>query len=190
MSRRTRLARASAALLAAALLAGCSGFSGGNKGYIEGDGAVAVVPDGGRGEPVVLSGTTMQGENLDLNDLRGSVVVVNVWYASCKPCRNEAPDLQKAATELAGSGVKFLGLNIRDDPETALAFERTFAITYPSLRDGGPKLTALRGGLAPGAVPSTVVLDRQGRIAAGISGETTRSTLVGIVQDVLKTGAA
>jgi len=191
MSRRTRLTRAAAVSLAVALLTGCSGFSGGNKGYIEGDGAVLIVPDGDRREPVALSGTTMQGRRLDLATLRGEVVVLNVWYAACEPCRREAPDLQKAATDLAPNGVRFVGLNVRDtDPETAIAFERTFSITYPSLFDAASTLTALQGAVPPKAVPSTVVLDRQGRVAARISGPTTRSTLVGIVQDVLKTGAA
>jgi thiol-disulfide isomerase/thioredoxin len=113
--------------------------------------------------------------------------VINVWYSSCAPCRAEAPDLQAASVTLRPRGVAFVGLNVRDpDRGPALAFQRRFGIGYPSLADtGGRGLLALRGAVPPGMVPSTVVLDRQGRVAARISGGTTRATLAGVVEEVL-----
>ena len=151
-------------------------------------GLIRVVDPSRREQPVALSGTTLEGAPLDLASLRGSVVVLNIWGSWCSPCHKEAPDLQRASTDLAARGVKFLGIasEVSNDPAAALAFQRTYKITYPSLLDDTKRaVLALRGSVAPGAVPSTLVIDPQGRIAGRISGGLTYNTLTAVVASVL-----
>jgi len=186
---RPRTALAAGLLLVAGALSGCSTTSGGAGGtsYVAGDGTIVLVPAAKRQQPVTLRGSTLEGAPFDLETLRGRTVVVNVWGSWCPPCRKEAPDLQAASVALAAKGVSFVGINTRDeDPAQAIAFQKTFAITYPSVTDdGGRILLGLRCAVPPNAIPSTLVIDPQGRIAARISATTTRTTLVDLVDDVL-----
>ncbi len=191
--RRTPRRRASAALLSAllagiGLLAGCSGGTQvADSGFVAADGGtITTIPSAKRGEPIDLSGTTLDGETLDVASFRGHPVVLNVWGSWCSPCRKEAPDLQDAYQELSGRDVAFVGINVRDeDRAQALAYERTFELTFPSLSDpGSTLLLSLRGAVAPNAIPTTLVLDDQGRVAARITGPTTKVTLVDIVESV------
>jgi len=181
-----RLARAAACVLA---LAACSGPSNGSGGtnYVAGDGTITLVPAAKRQAPVALRGTTLEGQPVDVATFRGKVVVLNVWGSWCPPCRKEAPDLQAASQRLAAQGVTFLGIDTGDpDPAQALAFQKTFGVTYPSIADsGGQALLSLRGAVAPNAIPTTLVLDAQGRIAARISAATTTTTLTDLVGDVV-----
>ena len=174
------------------LLAGCGGPGLGsgqglaNPGYVSGDGTVTQWDVENRGEPVRLVGTTYDGTEVDLSGWRGDVVVVNFWYAACPPCRAEAPDLAALAADYAEDGVRFLGVNSTDDAGAALAFERTFEIPYPSLDDAeGRGVAAMQGAVPLRAVPTTVVLDPQGRIAARVLGRAEGSTLRALVQDAL-----
>lgn len=186
-----REARALVALLAAVavLLAGCGRPAGGEvaePGYASGDGTVTAWEAGSRGEPVELTGTTYAGEELDLADWRGDVVVLNFWYAACPPCRAEAPDLAAVATDYAEQGVRLLGINSRDDAATAQAFERTFAVPYPSLDDARSEaVAAMQGVVGVRAMPTTVVLDREGRVAARVIGRVEPSTLRALVEEEL-----
>lgn len=184
--------RAGLAALALALaLAGCTGSSSGdrndNGSFVAGDGVLTVLQPDRRGEPIALAGDTLEGTRLDLASLRGRTVVLNVWGSWCGPCRKEAPDLVTLEQQLKSQDVAFVGLNVREeDPAQARAFQRAFAITYPSLSDeGGNLLLSLRGAVAPNAIPTTLVLDGEGRIAARISGGTTRITLKGVVESVI-----
>ena len=178
-------------LLAGAALAGCSGSGGdqqAGQNFVAGDGAITIVAPDERPVPGTLRGTTVDGRTVDLADDKGHAVVLNVWGSWCAPCQQEAPALQAASRQLASQGVKFLGINTRETggAPAASAFERTYGITYPSLFDqGADYLLALRGAVAANAIPSTVVVDPQGRIAARISGPTTEETLVDLVDDVL-----
>jgi len=184
--RRRALATLAGALALAGTVAACSGgANGGSTNYPVGDGTVTLVPSTHRGAPVTLRGTTLEGAPMDVAAFRGKVVVLNVWGSWCPPCRKEAPDLQAASRQL-GEGVQFLGIDNNDpDPAQALAFQKTFGITYPSLYDAqGRSLLSLQGAVAPNAVPTTLVLDAQGRIAARISSATTTATLTGLVSDV------
>jgi thiol-disulfide isomerase/thioredoxin len=177
--------------VAVAALAGCSGGGSGGVGvgsgtsFVAGDGAVTIVAPKDRRQPVNLSGRTVEGDQVELAAYRGHPVVVNVWGSWCGPCRQEAPDLQAAYTELKPSGVVFLGIDTRDDdPAQARAFQESFGITYPSVVDsGGAVLLGLRGAVSPSAVPTTLVLDEQGRVAARVSGPADTTTLVGLVHD-------
>ena len=128
----------------------------------------------------------LDGRRFDQSDLIGTVSVVNVWGSWCGPCRTEAPDLVRVARRL-GDRVNFLGINVRDNPASAQAFERAFEIPYPSVHpdDAGTAILAFDGALTAAAVPSTVVLDEQGRVAARVVGPVDAATLRGLVLDAL-----
>lgn len=193
--RRVRAAALSAtALVAALLLSACS--EGGNdlasqwregsdKGYIAGDGTSLSIAPADRTEPIEFSGTTENGETFGSADTLGSVVVVNFWYAGCAPCRAEAPDLVAAYEKYTSEGVQFLGVNTRDEVAQARQFSETFGITYPSIMDnpGGRTVQRAFAGQIPlTAVPTTLILDTEGRVAhrvlGRIAGESQLATLI------------
>ncbi|AXG79040.1 TlpA family protein disulfide reductase [Streptomyces paludis] len=165
-----------AALVTAGMLAltGCSngGTSGGNgqTNYVAGAGGVSTVPEEKRRSPSEIKGVTLQGEKIDVADLKGKVVVMNVWGSWCPPCRAEAPRFVKVAKELKSEGVEFVGINTgNDNQQKAISFEKDYNVEYPSLYDPIGKVILSgfpKGTLNPQAIPSTIVLDRDGRIAA------------------------
>lgn len=162
--------------------------SGSGQGYISGDGAYTLVTPEDRQDPISFEGVLDTGEPFDSDDLAGQVYVVNFWYASCPPCRVEAPDLQALSEEFAPKGVPFIGINIRDRAAQSLAFAEEFGITYPSVIDieSGAARLAFAGQVAPNAVPTTLVVDARGRVAARISGLLTEpSTLRAMITDTL-----
>jgi thiol-disulfide isomerase/thioredoxin len=116
----------------------------------------------------------------------GTCWVVNVWYASCAPCRKEAPELKKIAEDYADKDVEFVGVNVRDQAGPARAFQKNYELPYPSLPDLDAKIMYdLRGQVSPNAVPSTLVLDTEGRVAARISGAADPSILRSMLDRVL-----
>lgn len=187
---RRRTAALAALLLAGTVLSACSDEVGssGDTGFVAGKGIITRLPVAEREQPGEVSGETLEGEPLSLDDYEGKTVVVNVWGSWCAPCRSEAPELVAASEELADDGVEFLGINSRDlDKAAAQAFQRRFEVPYPSIYDQqGRTLLAFRGTLSPNAIPSTVVVDEQGRVAASVIGEVSRSTLIGLVEDVIE----
>ena len=164
-------------------------MAGDGKGYVAGDGTVEQLAVADRGAAVSLGGTTVDGKSWSTAaDATGKVVVVNVWGSWCAPCVDETPHLQQVwqSYSTAGKPVAFVGIDIKESAATAAAFLKANSVTYPSLSDsgsGGQPMLALQGKAA--ATPSTLVLDRQGRIAARVLGATTVSTLTGLVDDVL-----
>lgn len=185
---------AATAVAAALVLSGCSSDSGdlakqyGNgttQNYISGDGAVTEVATDKRTDPVVFAAKDTDGDAVSSKALKGKVVVLNFWYAGCPPCRAEAKYLNQVHDEYAGKDVQFIGVNVRDEEGTAAAFERTFGIDYPTVLDAksGEMQLALSGQIAPNAVPATIVLDKQGRVAArvlgAVDGPSILDTLVG-----------
>ncbi|MEX0170469.1 TlpA family protein disulfide reductase [Streptomyces sp. LMG1-1-1.1] len=164
-------------LSAAALtLSACGGDDngksggGGNTNFVTNTGGISTVAKGERATTGELAGETLEGKQLDVADLKGKVVVLNVWGSWCGPCRAEAPHFAKVAKDFQGQGVEFVGLNTRDpNKQPALAFEEDYGVPYPSLYDPQGKLILFgfpKGTLNPQAIPSTVVLDKEGRIAA------------------------
>ena len=147
--------------------------AGDSKGFIAGDSRVVEIAEADRGEPVVFSGATETGETVGSDDYAGGVLVVNFWYAACGPCRAEAPDLEAAYASFEGQDVAFLGVNTSDSPDAAAAFAENYGVTYPSLiaaEDGAIKL-AFAERTPINATPTTLVIDKEGRVAARIIGQ-------------------
>ena len=191
-----RTRTAVALVLAATLLTGCAADDslaqqyreGDEKGYIAGDFQVVEIPEPERGDPVVFEGLTETGDTVTSDDYRGGVLVVNFWYAACGPCIVEAPLLEEVWQDYQDQGVAFLGVNTYGQPATALSFARDNNITYPSVidvNDGRVKLAFAQ--LTPiQATPTTLVIDRDGRVAARIIGQlATASILSTLVADTL-----
>lgn len=196
-TRRTRaLVAVTSGLILAISLAGCSTDTlaqqyrdGSGKNYVAGDGTITEITVKNRGKPIVFSANLEDGTPISSSAYVGHVVVVNFWYAGCPPCRAEAPDLEKSYTKFVGAGVRFLGVNVRDQSATARTFETDFGITYPSVLDvdKGTMQLAFSGVVAPNAVPTTIVLDRQGRVAARVLGKLPdASVLEALIGTVLK----
>ncbi|MGH8776313.1 MAG: TlpA family protein disulfide reductase [Jiangellaceae bacterium] len=159
--------------------------------YVEGSGAVTIIPVGERVAAPEFGGPLLDGGEFDLGSARGDVVVLNVWGSWCPPCRREAPALQAVAEALAGDGVRFVGVNVRDNQTDAQAFEDEFGVTYPSVVDeSGSRMLAFRDTLPPTAIPTTLVVDREGRMAARILGEISETSLLDLVSDIAAEDAA
>jgi peroxiredoxin len=163
-------------------------LSGDNTGYVAADGAIVEIPVAERGEPVAFGGVTEDGEDFDSADIAGKVTVVNFWYAGCAPCRLEAKDLETVWQEQGGDGVAFVGINTRDQADTAKAFSAEFGVTYPSLIDVDTAEAKLAfAEVVPiQATPTTLVLDKQGRVAAKIIGPIDSTSILStLVKDAL-----
>lgn len=165
------------------LLTGCSGDGddlqaqwneGSGKGFVEGDGSTLTIVPEQRTEPVVFEGETEHGGTIGSDDTAGSVTVVNFWYAGCAPCRAEAPDLVEVYDEFAPQGVEFVGVNTRDQSAQARQFAEEFGIEYPSIMDSAENRAVQRafaGQVPLNAVPTTLVLDAEGRVAHRVLGQ-------------------
>jgi thiol-disulfide isomerase/thioredoxin len=178
-------------LLTLVVSAGCAASAGsnGDRGYYQGDGTITELAVAKREKPGEVSGTTLEGKPVSLSDYAGKVVVINVWGSWCPPCRAEAADMAAAARQLMPQGVVFLGINTRDtSKDNALAFQRARDVPYPSIYDpGGRNLLAFDHTLSPNAIPSTLVIDPQGRVATIVLGAIPSTlTLVDLVKDVQK----
>jgi thiol-disulfide isomerase/thioredoxin len=183
VTRRARLVLGAIAVPVAALLAA---------------GIVHLTGSGSGGLPVVgqviraaqrplapgISGTTLTGEHLEITSWRGHTVVINFWGSWCVPCRREAPVLTRVTADTRFLGVRFAGIDIREDPTAGLAFERHYDIPYPSISDPGDLIAARFGTAAPAATPTTYILDSRGRIAWAWFGATTYSQLELAVTEV------
>jgi thiol-disulfide isomerase/thioredoxin len=177
-----------AALVAALVLTGCGDSAGSgtgsDQGFVAGDGSIVVLPADQRVTAPQLEGRTLTGETFRLADHLGEVVVLNVWASWCAPCRAEAPTLARLAEEY--DEVRFIGLNTRDSDVSARAFDERYGVTYPSVIDRDGRLQLLfADSLPPQAIPSTLVIDRQGRVAARILGRASESTLRGVIEPLL-----
>lgn len=174
-----------------ALLLAAAGWSlpnDGEQAQVAGDGGIIEqFPVEERAAVGPIAGRTIDGGRFDSSEVEGHVVVYNVWGSWCSPCRKEAPDLKRLSDELHAKGVRFVGIDVKDNDASAVAFQREFDIKYPSLStsDSGQALLALGDAVPLGAVPTTVVVDREGRVAARIVGIASYYTLKGLIDDVL-----
>jgi peroxiredoxin len=185
-------ATATIAVAASLALAGCtandrlatdynSGDATGN--YVSPDGTTKTIAPADRGSAVTWSGTTDAGTEVSSSDYVGKVVVLNFWYADCPPCRLEAPDLEKLNQKYSSRGAVFLGVNTSNTAATALSFEKSHGVTYPSILDAvsGSVTVAFAGKISPTAIPTTLILDAKGRVAARFTGLITSPSLVGTI---------
>lgn len=159
--------------------------SAGQDGFVGVSRNVTQIAPAERETVPTVAGTSLDGQTLSTGDFPGQVVVVNVWGSWCAPCRAEADALQQASEATEGRA-QFVGINTRDrDPAPARAFVRGFGITYPSIYDpDGKALLPFAGTLPPSAIPSTLIIDREGRLAARVLGEVSELTLVTMIDQV------
>ena len=194
MNKLTKLAAAVAAGALALTLGACTsknddlaeGYRAGNdSGIISVNGRVEEIPANERKAPLNFTGTEVDGSTISSDDLRGEGVVLNFWYAGCGPCRIEAPVLEESFQK---TGANFIGVNIYDGADQARAFEKTYGVTYPSLlagQDADLKL-AFASSTTLAAAPTTLVLDKQGRVAARIIGAVeAESIITTLVKDAI-----
>jgi hypothetical protein len=158
---------------------GGGGSSIAEESFVSGNGSTSFIKQSDRIAAPQLSGMTLSGTNYIFSG--GQVAVVNVWASWCAPCRAEAPTL--AALSKKYSAVAFIGILTRDNPATAEAFARRFALPYPTLIDDSV-LIGFRKSLPANAIPSTVVIDRNGRVAARISGSVTVASMSELIEKV------
>jgi thiol-disulfide isomerase/thioredoxin len=158
--------------------------AGDNKNYIAGDGSVTEYPVANRGKSVTWAGPTETGGILSSAQLTGVPVVMNYWYAGCAPCRAEAPELLEISKKFPN--VQFVGVNVRDSAATAAAFNRNFKLTWSSIIDSqtGSVALAFTGIVTPAAVPTTLVIDKKGRVSARILGRIDKSILTTLIKTV------
>lgn len=148
-----------------------------SKSYVAGNGTVTFIEPKDRKMGPTFSGTTLDGENFELP--HGGIVVVNVWASWCAPCRAEAPTLAALANKY--KGVVFVGVLTRDSEVAARAFQNRFNLPYPTLVDDSV-LLGFRDTLSANAIPSTILMDPKGRVAARISGEITVASLSDLIE--------
>ncbi|MDV6263543.1 TlpA disulfide reductase family protein [Rhodococcoides yunnanense] len=164
------------AVAAVALVAGCSTGTdavaqGGTFQFVSPGGKTDIFydPPSDRGALGELSGPDLmtEGKTTSLSDYDGDVVVLNVWGQWCGPCRGEADDLEKVYEATKSSGVEFLGINVRDESQTAAQdFVVSNNVTYSSIYDPPMRTLTALGGVPTSVIPTTIVLDRQHRVAA------------------------
>ena len=172
-------------LLAGALLTGCTTGSdvvdvnnGGEFRFVEATPSGEVIPPEDRAAAPEFSGTLLTGEPFSSTELAGDVAVLNFWGSWCPPCRVETPQFQQVYDEVRDDGVQFLGLNVKDyNQQLADAFIADKGITFPSLYDPQGRVALAFRGYPASAIPSTIVLDRQGRVAAVYTGEVRQDDL-------------
>lgn len=181
-------------LIAVGGLTGCSGGAStataagqaDGAGYVAGDGSTVVLSQAERTAAPEISGPTLDGGSWTSAQSVGDVTVLNVWASWCAPCRAEAPTLERGYQKYKADGVQFVGLDTRDSEAAAKAFVARYGITYPNIVDpDGTVQLALRDTLPPQSIPSTVFLDKQGRVAARVLGEIDSGRLDGIIETLL-----
>jgi len=178
------------AMLVAGGLAGCAGTNqsgqpqAGDTRFVAGDGKMQVFGVADRQAAPAISGETLDGTTASLAAHKGKVVVLNFWASWCGPCRAEAPVLKEIAAKTKG-GVEFLGVDFKDRKADAQAFERTEQTGYPSIFDQPGKVAlAFQGTVPPAAIPSTLIIDAQGKIAARALGAVKYTDLMNAVTKV------
>lgn len=186
---RRRLGAALGVLLLV-VVTGCGGAGnrGTTNGFVSGDGSITRVDAADREKAPVLEGEGLDGRPLSTADFAGKTIVVNLWGPWCPPCRAEAPALDQVAEEYADKDVQFVGILTRTkDPTTAIAFNRNNGVTYPSFTDQGGQLElGFNDSLPSLAIPTTWIIDAEGRVAARVLDKVSASTLANLIDDVQK----
>ena len=173
------------------VLAGCSADPATDAGFVSGDGSVTILDPDTRTQAPEVSGVDLDGNPLSTADFPGEIIVLNVWASWCAPCRAEAPALEEVATEYVDQGVQLIGLNTRDSQASAQGFIKNYGVSFPSIVDTDGRLQLLfNETLPPQAIPSTIVIDHNGMVAARALGAVDASTLRGIVDQLQQESAS
>lgn len=170
---------------AVVFLTGCSADPAIDAGFVSGDGSVTILNEDTRSAAPEVVGVDLDGNPISTADFPGDIIVLNVWASWCAPCRAEAPALEEVAAEYADQGVQLIGLNTRDSTASAKNFIANYGVSFPSIVDTDGRLQLLfNNTLPPQAIPSTIVIDRNGKVAARALGAVDASTLSGIVDQL------
>jgi peroxiredoxin len=182
-------------LLAGALvlLAGCSTGSdavdvnnGGEFRFVAGTPAGEVIPPDERAAAPEFSGSLLGGGEFSSGELDSDVAVLNFWGSWCAPCRVETPEFQEVYADVRDDGVQFLGLNVKEtNDQFAKAFVDRFGIEFPSLYDPRGEVALAFRGYPANAIPSTIVLDPEGRVAAVYTGTVSKADLHAVIDEIL-----
>jgi len=177
---RVILAASACALL---LLAGC----GRDPAVLHGSDqvGVTVIPAGEHVEMPPISGTSLDGDSVSIPELAGKVVVLNSWASWCGPCKEETPTLVAASKKFSADDVAFVGLDVTDETAAAKEFVAKYGVTYASIVDADGKALATLPGVPPQALPNTVILDREGKLAVRIIGAVPPERFDALVQGVI-----
>jgi thiol-disulfide isomerase/thioredoxin len=158
----------------------------GEAGFISGDGTATFLKIEDRKSAPELIALDFSGKEIDLSNYKNKVVVLNVWGSWCGPCRKEAKELQELYVKNKDSGVEFIGINIRDSKVSAEKFVTNFGITYPNIFDrDGIKLLGFKDTLPANAIPSTVLVDKNGKVAARQLGPIERALIQGFISSLV-----
>ena len=188
--------RAALAALAALLLVGCSTGhdavdvnNGGEFRFVAGTPAGEVIPAADRRSAPTFSGTLLDGADFSSADLAGQVAVLNFWGSWCAPCRVETPEFQQVYADVRDRGVFFLGVDVKEaDAQFAKAFVDRFGIAFPSLYDPSGETALAFRDYPANAIPSTIVLDRSGRVAAVYTGPVAQHDLRTVLDRLIGEG--
>jgi len=173
------------------VLTGCSADPATDAGFVSGDGSVTILDPDTRTQAPEVSGVDLDGNPLSTADFPGEIIVLNVWASWCAPCRAEAPALEEVATQYLDQGVQLIGLNTRDSQASAQGFIKNYGVSFPSIVDTDGRLQLLfNDTLPPQAIPSTIVIDSNGMVAARALGAVDASTLSGIVDQLKQESAS
>ena len=184
------------AAAALAVLTGCTSAegradvtNGGEFRFVEGTPSGEVIPQGERAPAPDFGGTLLGGGggggDWTSAELAGQIAVLNFWGSWCAPCRVESPEFQEVYVEVRDQGVQFLGVNVKDDDQLARAFEDSFGIEFPSLHDPRGEVALAFRDYPANAIPSTIVLDAQGRVAAVYTGAVAQEDLRAVIDLLL-----
>jgi thiol-disulfide isomerase/thioredoxin len=170
-------------LFVSILLTSCSGgglSTPNENAFISGSGIATYLDKSDRKLAPKISGQTLTQGFTSLESKQ--VSVINVWASWCAPCRAEAPVLQEFSINYPE--VQFAGILTRDNISSAQAFYENFNLTYPTFVDDS-LLLGFGGSLIPNAIPTTLIIDKEGRVAVRISGEVTVAGLKKMLEKVL-----
>jgi peroxiredoxin len=187
-----RSLRPALAVLAVLVLSACGGGAigqddpaSGGQSFVSGSYATTVYPRADRPAAPDIKGTTLTGSTVALSAYHGDILVMNFWGSWCGPCRQEAPALAAVARHFQSDRVRFLGVDIRDSPPAAQAFTQSFRVDYPSLNDPSDGIAlAFQSTVPPAGIPTTLVIDRTGHVAARIVGQVTYYSLSKLIASV------
>ena len=157
------------------------------SGFVSGDGTSIFLNQNERKPAPELSNVEFLSSEIDLKTLKNKVVLINVWGSWCSPCRKEAPELEELYLKNKADNVEFIGINIRDSKISANRFIENFSITYPNIFDrDGKLLLGYKDSLPANAIPSTILIDKNGLVAARQLGPIDKSLIQGFISALVE----